>query len=187
MSLINKEICDFNLNYYQDKQFKQVKKEDLLGKWTVLFFYPADFTFVCPTELEELAELYDEFKKYDTEIYSISCDTHFVHKAWHDDSKAINKIEFPMIGDPCAILGKDLEVYSEESGQTERGTFIINPEGKVVMYEISSGAVGRNAKELLRKVQASQFVYENGGEVCPAKWQPGGQTLKPGIDLVGKI
>ena len=187
MLLLDKEICNFNLKYYQDNQFKDIKKDDLLGKWSVLFFYPADFTFVCPTELEELADLYDEFKKYNTEIYSISCDTHFVHKAWHDDSKAISKIKFPMIGDPCAVLGKDLFVYNEEKGQTERGTFIINPEGKVVMYEISSGAVGRNAKELLRKVQASQFVYENGGEVCPARWQPGGETLKPGIDLVGKI
>lgn len=187
MSLINKELNDFKLNVYQDDTFKTLTKKDLLGKWSVLFFYPADFTFVCPTELEDLAASYDEFKKIGCEIYSVSCDTHFVHKAWHDHSEAIGKVTYPMVGDPTGALARDCDVYIEDEGTAERGTFIISPEGKIAAYEVSSGSVGRNADELLRKVEACQFVHENGDQVCPARWKPGMKTLKPGIDLVGKI
>ena len=187
MSFNNKEICDFSLKAYLDSEFITVNKEDLVGKWSVLFFYPADFTFVCPTELEDLATRYDKFKALGCEIYSVSNDTHFVHKAWHDSSDAIGKVEFPMIGDPTARLSKYLDVYIPEDGTAERATFIINPEGKIVMYEISAGPIGRNADELLRKVEASQFVYEHGDQACPANWHPGEKTLTPGIDLVGKI
>lgn len=187
MSLIGKEIKEFKAQAYQNGEFKEITKENLLGKWNVLFFYPADFTFVCPTELEDLADKYEEFKKINCEIYSVSCDTHFVHKAWHDTSKRIQKIQYPMLADPTATLAKDLVVYIEADGLAERGTFILNPEGKVVAYEVIAGNVGRNSDELLRRVQASQFVAEHGDEVCPAKWQPGEETLKPSLDLVGML
>ena len=187
MSLNGKKVTDFSLQAYQNGAFKEVTQKDLAGKWSVLFFYPADFTFVCPTELGDFQGKYADFKAIDCEIYSVSCDTHFVHKAWHDSSATVGKVKFPMIGDPTGLLAKDLEVYIEDAGLTERGTFVINPDGKVVLYEVSAGNIGRNADELLRKVQAAQFVHKHGDEVCPAKWTPGKDTLTPGFDLVGKI
>ena len=187
MSLIGKEINEFKVQSFVNGEFKEVSKEDVLGKWSVFFCYPADFTFVCPTELEDLANKYEEFKNIDCEIYSVSCDTHFVHKAWHDTSKTIQKIQYTMLADPTATLAKDFEVYIEADGLAERGTFIVNPEGKIVAYEVIAGNVGRNADELLRRVQASQFVHEHGDEVCPAKWKPGEETLKPSLDLVGVL
>ena len=176
MSLNGKKISEFKLQAYQNEDFIEVTDKDLLGKWSVLFFYPADFTFVCPTELEDLENKYADFKKIGCEIYSVSCDTHFVHKAWHESSDRIGKVEYPMIGDPTGKLAKDLDVYSFEK-----------PDGEVVLYEVSAGNIGRNADELLRKVEAAQFVYEHGDEVCPAKWHPGEETLKPSFDLVGKL
>lgn len=193
MSLIDKEVVDFNLQaFVQAKgapkgEFKTFTKADLLGKWYVLFFYPADFTFVCPTELEDLANVYDKFQDIGCEIFSVSCDSHFVHKAWHESSEKVGKINYPMLSDPAGILTKDLDVYIEGVGFAERGTFIINPEGKVAAYEVSAGNVGRNADELLRKVEALQFVAAHGDEVCPAKWKPGDETLKPSFDLVGLL
>lgn len=187
MSLINKEIADFTVQSYQNNRFVPVSKKDVLGKWSVFFFYPADFTFVCPTELEDLANKYEDFKNIGCEIYSVSCDTHFVHKAWHDASKTIQKIQYPMLADPTATLARAFDVLIEEAGLTERGTFIVNPEGKIVAYEVLAGNIGRNADELFRRVQALQFVAEHGDEVCPAKWQPGAKTLKPSLDLVGAL
>ena len=187
MSLIQKEIADFSVQCYQNNAFRTVAKADVLGKWSVFFFYPADFTFVCPTELEDLANLCEKFQAIGCEIYSVSCDTHFVHKAWHDTSERIQKIQYPMLADPTHCLAKDFEVYIEADGVAERGSFIVNPEGKIVAYEVNAGNVGRNADELLRKVQACQFVAEYGDEVCPAKWQPGAETLKPSLDLVGQL
>lgn len=187
MSLIGKEISDFKVQAFKDNKFFEVTKKDVLGKWAVFFFYPADFTFVCPTELEDLADKYKEFKDINCEVYSVSCDTHFVHKAWHDASKTIKKIEYPMLGDPTGKLARDFEVMIEADGLAERGTFIVNPEGIIVAYEVIAGNVGRNAEELYRRVQASQFVAEHGDEVCPAKWTPGKETLKPSLDLVGLI
>jgi peroxiredoxin (alkyl hydroperoxide reductase subunit C) len=187
MSLINKEIADFTVQSYQNNSFAPVSKKDVLGKWSVFFFYPADFTFVCPTELEDLANKYEEFKNIGCEIYSVSCDTHFVHKAWHDASKTIQKIQYPMLADPSTTLARAFDVLIEDAGITERGTFIVNPEGKIVSYEIVAGNIGRNADELFRRVQALQFVAEHGDEVCPAKWQPGAKTLKPSLDLVGQL
>lgn len=187
MSLINKEIVDFKVQSFVNNEFREVTKKDVLGKWSVFFFYPADFTFICPTELEDLANKYEEFKKIGCEIYSVSCDTHFVHKAWHDVSKTIKKIQYPMLADPTAVLARGFDVLIEEDGLAERGSFIVNPEGKIVAYEVIAGNVGRNAEELLRRVQASQFVAEHGDQVCPAKWQPGAETLKPSLDLVGLI
>lgn len=187
MSLINREIADFTVQAFVNGEFKTVKKEDVLGKWSIFFFYPADFTFVCPTELEDLADKYAEFQKINCEIYSVSCDTHFVHKAWHDASKTIQKIQYPMLADPTGALTRSFEVMIEEDGLAERGSFIVNPEGRIVAYEVIAGNVGRNAEELFRRVQASQFVAEHGDEVCPAKWKPGESTLKPSLDLVGLI
>jgi peroxiredoxin (alkyl hydroperoxide reductase subunit C) len=187
MSLINKAVSDFSVQAYHGDSFKTVTKKEILGKWSVFFFYPADFTFVCPTELEDLANTYDKFKSAGCEIYSVSCDTHFVHKAWHDASETIKKIKFPMLADPTGSLARDFDVMIEADGIAERGSFIVNPEGKIAAYEVTSGSVGRNAEELLRRVLACQFVAKNGNEVCPARWVPGAKTLKPGIDLVGKL
>ena len=187
MSLNGKKISEFKLQAYQNEDYIEVTDKDLLGKWSVLFFYPADFTFVCPTELEDLENKYADFKKIGCEIYSVSCDTHFVHKAWHESSDRIGKVEYPMIGDPTGKLAKDLDVYIEDAGQAERGTFVINPDGEVVLYEVSAGNIGRNPDELLRKVEAAQLVYYQGDVVCPSKWHPGEESLKPSFDLVGKL
>lgn len=187
MSLIGKKVSDFKVNAFQNNNFIEVTNKALAGKWSIFFFYPADFTFVCPTELEDLAAKYEDLKAAGCEVYSVSCDTHFVHKAWYDHSDIIKAIKFPMLADPTGKLARDFEVMIEDEGIAERGTFIVNPEGTIVSYEVSAGNVGRNADELLRKVQACQFVATHGDEVCPAKWKPGGQTLKPGIDAVGKL
>ena len=187
MSQIGKEIGDFTVQAYVDGDFKEVTKADVLGKWSLFFFYPADYTFVCPTELEDLAELYDQFKEAGCEIYSVSCDTHFVHKAWHDESERISQVRYPMLADPAHVLARDFEVLIESDGLAERGAFIVDPQGCIQVYEVTAGGIGRNAAELLRLVQASQFVAQYGDQVCPAKWQPGADTLKPGIDLVGAL
>jgi len=187
MSLIGKEISDFTVQAYHENEFKTVTKEEIIGKWSVFFFYPADFTFVCPTELEDLANKYEAFKAEGCEIYSVSCDTHFVHKAWHDASETIKKIQYPMLADPTGKLARDFEVMIEDDGIAERGTFVVNPEGEIVVYEVNAGNIGRNADELLRKVQAAKFVAEHGDQVCPAKWEPGKETLKPSLDLVGLL
>lgn len=187
MSLINREISDFTAFAFHENSFKTLTKGDILGKWSVFFFYPADFTFVCPTELEELAEQYDRFKAVGCEIYSVSTDTHFVHKAWHDASERIRKIRFPMIADPTHALTSDFDVLIPADGMAERGTFIIDPEGRIVGYEVAAGNVGRSAGELLRRVQACQFVHDHGDQVCPANWQPGEEALTPSLDLVGRL
>ena len=187
MSLIGKEIGDFSVQAFVDGQFKDVCKKDVLGKWGVFFFYPADFTFVCPTELGDVADQYDNFKEIGCEIYSVSTDTQFVHKAWHDASETIKKVKYVMLADPTHELSKDFEVLLPGAGLALRGTFIVNPEGKIVAYEVNDLGIGRDASELLRKVQAAQFVAEHGDQVCPAKWKPGEETLKPSLDLVGKL
>ncbi len=186
-TLINTDLPKFELEAYHNGEFTKVSSEDLKGKWAVLFFYPADFTFVCPTELGDMADKYEEMKAAGVEVYSVSTDTHFVHKAWHDASDTIKKIKFPMLADPTGNLSRELGVYIEEAGMAYRGTFLINPEGKIILSEVGDNSIGRNADELWRKIQAAQFVAANDGEVCPAKWTPGGDTLKPGLDLVGKI
>ena len=187
MSQIGKQVVDFNVEAFVNDEFQKVSKQDILGKWSIFFFYPADFTFVCPTELEDLANLYEEFKATGTEIYSVSTDTHFVHKAWHDTSETIQKINYPMLADPTGTITRGFDVMIEEVGLAERGTFVVNPEGEIVAYEVVAGNVGRNAAELLRKLKALQFVAKNPSEVCPAKWEEGNETLEPSIDLVGKI
>ena len=187
MSLINTKIKPFKNQAFKNGEFIEITEKDTEGRWSVFFFYPADFTFVCPTELGDVADHYEELQKLGVDVYAVSTDTHFVHKAWQESSDRIGQVEYPMIGDPTGKLAKDLDVYIEDAGQAERGTFVINPDGEVVLYEVSAGNIGRNADELLRKVEAAQFVYEHGDEVCPAKWHPGEETLKPSFDLVGKL
>lgn len=187
MSLINTTIKPFKATAYHDRKFVDITEATLKGKWSVFVFYPADFTFVCPTELEDLADNYAEFKKLGVEIYGVSTDTHFAHKAWHDTSEAIKKVQYPLVGDPTATLARNFEVLIEEEGMALRGTFVINPEGQIKVLEIHDNGIGRDASELLRKVKAAQYVASHPGEVCPAKWEEGAATLKPSLDLVGKI
>lgn len=187
MSLINTTIKPFKATAYHDGKFVDITEATLKGKWSVFVFYPADFTFVCPTELEDLADNYAEFKKLGVEIYGVSTDTHFAHKAWHDTSEAIKKVQYPLVGDPTATLARNFEVLIEEEGLALRGTFVINPEGDIKVMEVHDNGIGRDASELLRKVKAAQYVASHPGEVCPAKWEEGAATLKPSLDLVGKI
>jgi NADH-dependent peroxiredoxin subunit C len=187
MSLINTEIKPFAATALKQGKFIPVTEADLKDKWSVVFFYPADFTFVCPTELEDLADNYAAFQKLGVEIYAVSTDTHFCHKAWHDTSPAIGKIEYTMVGDPTHAISRNFEVLIEEAGLADRGTFIIDPAGKIQTVEVSAGGVGRDALELLRKIKAVQYVASHPGEVCPAKWKEGEKTLAPSLDLVGKI
>lgn len=185
--IINSYIPDFKVNAFHNGEFKTITDKDVKGKWGVFFFYPADFTFVCPTELEDMAENYAKFQELGIEIYSVSTDTHFVHKAWHDNSLSIKKIKYPMLADTTGALSRALGVLIEEEGLAYRGTFLFNPEGQIKVCEIHDNGIGRNASELLRKAEAAIFVAEHPNEVCPAKWKKGEETLKPGIDLVGKI
>lgn len=184
---INHEVEEFSVQAYHQGKFEEITKESILDHWSVFFFYPADFTFVCPTELGDLADHYEEFKANGCEIYSVSEDSHFVHKAWADASETIRRIQFPMLGDPAGKLARFFGVLDEEEGQAYRGTFILNPAGVIKVYEIHDMGIGRNAEELLRKLEAAKFVEEHGDQVCPAKWKPGEETLTPSLDLVGKL
>ena len=187
MPIINSQVKPFNATAFHNGEFVQVSEADLKGKWAVVFFYPADFTFVCPTELGDLADNYEAFKQLGVEIYGVSTDTHFTHKAWHDTSDTIGKIQYPLIGDPTHVISKNFDVLIEADGIADRGTFVINPEGQIKIVELNDGGVGRDASELLRKVKAAQYVAAHPGEVCPAKWKEGEATLAPSLDLVGKI
>ncbi len=187
MSLINTTVKPFKATAFHNGKFVTVSDETIRGKWSVFVFYPADFTFVCPTELEDLAEQYSKFSALGVEIYGVSTDTHFAHKAWHDTSPAIAKVQYPLVGDPTLTLSRNFEVLIEEEGLALRGTFVINPDGHIKLYEIHDNGIGRDATELLRKVKAAQYVASHPGEVCPAKWKEGDKTLKPSLDLVGKI
>jgi len=185
--IVGSEVVETSFDVYHEGKIKKANIDDYKGSWLILFFYPADFTFVCPTELEELSSLYSDFKKEGAEIISFSTDTAFAHKAWHDNSPAVGKVLFPMGADPTGDIAKMFGVYIPEEGLSLRGSFIINPEGVVVSMEVNDNSIGRSAKELLRKLRAAKFVRENDGLVCPASWEPGGETLRPGEDLVGKI
>lgn len=186
MSLIGKEVVEFVAQAYQKEEFFEVTQEDFKGHWTIVMFYPADFSFVCPTELEDLQEQYAPLKDLNCEVYSVSTDTHFVHKAWHDHSDAIGKIEFAMIGDPSQTITAGFDVLGED-GLAQRGTFIIDPDGIIQACEINADGIGRDSSTLIDKVKAAQYVREHPGEVCPAKWKEDSETLTPGLDLVGKI
>jgi len=188
MGRIGKKVEEFNAQAFQKgKDFFTVTEKNLEGQWSVLFFYPADFTFVCPTELEDLQEQYAALKSLGVEVYAVSTDTHFAHKAWHDSSQAIGKIEYVMLGDPTHKVSRIFDVLIEDAGLADRGTFVIDPDGVVQLAEVNAGGIGRDASALVCKIKAAQYVRNNPGEVCPAKWKEGGETLKPSLDLVGKI
>lgn len=187
MSYINTPVPHIEMDCYHKEKIIKHNPADMAGKWVVYFFYPADFTFVCPTELQEMAKLYSEFKESNAEVVSVSTDTVFVHKAWHDHSPAIKEVQFPMAADPTGKFCRALGTYIEAEGLSYRASFIIDPDGIIKAYEIHDNTIGRSADELLRKLKAAQFVREHGGEVCPANWKPGANTLKPGLNLVGKI
>lgn len=187
MSLIGTQVKPFKAQAYHNGKFIEVTEADFKGKWSVVCFYPADFTFVCPTELEDLQKHYETFKELGVEVYSVSTDTHYTHKAWHDTSEAISKITYVMIGDPSHTLSRNFDVLIEEEGVADRGTFIIDPDGVIQAIEINADGIGRDASTLINKIKAAQYVRNHPGEVCPAKWQEGAETLKPSLDLVGKI
>lgn len=184
---INDVAPDFEQDAFVNNEIKKIKLSDYRGKWVILFFYPADFTFICPTELGELADRYEEIKALGAEVISVSTDTAFVHKAWHDNSETIKKIKFPMLADPTGTVCKSFGTYIPNEGLSLRGTFFIDPEGVLKAFELHDNSIGRSCEELIRKIQAAKFVAEHGGEVCPVNWKPGKETLKPGLDLVGKI
>ncbi|MUT65174.1 alkyl hydroperoxide reductase subunit C [Paenibacillus sp. NEAU-GSW1] len=187
MSLIGTEVKPFKATAYQNGKFVELTEQNFKGQWSVVCFYPADFTFVCPTELGDLQDQYETLKSLGVEVYSVSTDTHFTHKAWHDSSETIGKITYLMIGDPTHTISRNFDVLIEADGLADRGTFIIDPDGVIQTVEINAGGIGRDASALIGKVKAAQYVRNNPGEVCPAKWQEGAQTLKPSLDLVGKI
>lgn len=187
MVRINHPAPAFTLDAYHNGEVKKVSLSDYIGKWVVIFFYPADFTFVCPTELGDLADHYAEIIKEGAEVLSCSTDTYFVHKAWADASPTIAKIRFPMLADPTGQMTRDYDVYIDGVGLALRGTFLIDPEGNLKAYEVHDNSIGRSTGEILRKIQAAKFVREHGGEVCPMNWKPGAKTLKPGLELVGKL
>ena len=187
MSVINTPIKPFKAQAFKQGKFVEITEADVLGKWAVFFFYPADFTFVCPTELGDVADHYDELQKLGVEVYSVSTDTHFTHKAWHDTSETIGKIQYYMIGDPTGTVTRNFENMREGEGLADRGTFIVDPDGIIQALEVTAEGIGRNAADLLRKIKAAQYVAAHPGEVCPAKWQEGEKTLAPSLDLVGKI
>jgi peroxiredoxin (alkyl hydroperoxide reductase subunit C) len=187
MVKINEQAPEFTAKAFHDGEVKTVSLSDYKGKWVILFFYPADFTFICPTELGEMADHYEEVQNINTEVLSISTDTEFVHKAWYDNSDTIKKIKFPMVADPTGKICKDYGTYIDEEGLSLRATFIIDPDGNVKFFEMHDNSIGRSVKEIIRKLKAAQYVREHGNEVCPVEWEEGKETLKPGLDLVGKI
>ncbi|WP_027013879.1 alkyl hydroperoxide reductase subunit C [Comamonas composti] len=187
MSVLNTTIKPFATQAFKNGKFIEVTEKDVLGKWAVFFFYPADFTFVCPTELGDVADHYDELQKLGVEVYSVSTDTHFVHKAWHDASDTIRKIKYTMLGDQTWQISQNFDCLREGQGLADRATFIVDPDGVIQAMEITAEGIGRNAADLLRKVKAAQYVRNHPGEVCPAKWEEGAKTLAPSLDLVGKI
>lgn len=187
MALINTEIKPFKATAFKNGEFVEVSNKDIEGKWAVFFFYPADFTFVCPTELGDLADHYAELKSRGVEVFSVSTDTHFTHKAWHETSDTIGKINYAMIGDPTGEITRNFDVMREGQGLADRGTFVVDPDGVIQVMEITAEGVGRDAEELVRKIKAAQYVRDNPGQVCPAAWKEGEETLAPSLDLVGKI
>ena len=187
MALVNTAIKPFSADAFKDGEFITVTDEDVKGKWAVFFFYPADFTFVCPTELGDVADHYEELQSRDVEVYSVSTDTHFTHKAWHESSETIAKVKYTMIGDPTGTLSSNFEVLREGQGLSDRGTFVVDPDGVIQAMEVTAEGIGRDADDLVRKIKAAQYVRAHPDEVCPAKWKEGEATLAPSLDLVGKI
>ena len=187
MSLINTQVQPFKTTAYQNGEFIEITDASLKGKWSVLIFMPAAFTFNCPTEIEDAAEHYAEFQKLGAEVYIVTTDTHFSHKVWHETSPAVGKAQFPLVGDPTHQLTRAFGVHIDDAGLALRGTFVIDPSGTIKTLEVHDNAIARDVKETVRKLKAAQYVAAHPNEVCPAKWQEGEKTLKPSLDLVGKI
>ncbi|MBD3203737.1 redoxin domain-containing protein [Candidatus Woesearchaeota archaeon] len=187
MVKINSKAPDFSEDAFINGDIKKISLSDYRGKWVVLFFYPADFTFVCPTELRELADNYEKFKRLNAEVISVSTDTAFVHKAWHDTSDSIKRIKFPMAADPARRITRSYDTLIEEEGLSLRATYLIDPEGYIKAYEFHNNDIGRSITEIMRKLQAAKFVSENSGKVCPMNWEPGKKSLTPESNLIGKI
>ncbi|KAA2284191.1 alkyl hydroperoxide reductase subunit C [Arenimonas fontis] len=187
MSLINTEIKPFKVQAFHNGKFIEVTDQSLKGKWSVLVFMPAAFTFNCPTEVEDAAENYSEFQAAGAEIYIVTTDTHFAHKVWHETSPAVGKARFPLVGDPTHQLTRAFGVHIEEEGLALRGTFIVDPKGVIKTMEVHDNAIARDMSETLRKLKAAQFVAANPNQVCPAKWKEGAKTIAPSLELVGKI
>lgn len=186
-AIINQQIPEFKTEAFVNGEFKTISSEDVKGSWAIFLFYPRDFTFVCPTELEDMANHYEELKGLGVEVYAVSTDSHFVHKAWHDSSEAIGKVTFPMLGDTTGKITRGFSIMIEDDHAALRGTFLVDPDGFIKVAEIHDLGIGRSAKDMVRKVKAAQYVRDNDGEVCPAAWEAGQATLKPSLDLVGKI
>lgn len=184
---VGQPVPNFKMAAFQNDEIKDIELDELKGKWVVVMFYPADFTFVCPTELEDMAALYPKFQEAGAEVISVSTDTAFVHKAWHDTSDAIGKVDYLMGADPTGEVSQLFDVYIDNEGLALRGTFIIDPNGVLKTAEVHDLGIGRSAAETLRKLEAAKFVHENGDQVCPANWTPGADSMTPGLDLVGKI
>jgi len=187
MSLINQSVPEFKAQAFHNGKFVEVTNESIKGKWNVFIFMPAAFTFNCPTEVEDAADNYEAFKTAGAEVYIVTNDTHFAHKVWHETSPAVGKAQFPLIGDPTHSLTRGFDVHIDEEGLALRGTFIINPAGIVKTAEVHSNEIARDVSETLRKLKAAQYTAANPGQVCPAKWKEGAQTIAPSLDLVGKI
>ena len=187
MSLINTQVQPFKTTAFHNGKFVDLTDESLKGHWSVLIFMPAAFTFNCPTEIEDAADNYAEFQKAGAEVYIVTTDTHFSHKVWHETSPAVGKAKFPLVGDPTHQLTRAFGVHIDEAGLALRGTFVIDPQGTIKTMEVHDNAIARDVSETLRKLKAAQFVAAHPNEVCPAKWKEGAETLKPSLDLVGKI
>ncbi len=187
MSLINTQVQPFKTQAFLNGKFIDVSNESIKGKWSVLIFMPAAFTFNCPTEVEDAADNYAEFQKAGAEVYIVTTDTHFSHKVWHETSPAVGKAKFPLVGDPTHTLTKAFDVFIPEEGLALRGTFVIDPQGRIKTVEVHDNGIGRDSRETLRRVKAAQYIAAHPGEVCPAKWSEGAETLTPSLDLVGKI
>ncbi len=191
MSLINTQVQAFKTQAFVNRsgkgEFIEVTEANLKGKWSVLIFMPAAFTFNCPTEIEDAAEHYSEFQKLGAEVYIVTTDTHFSHKVWHETSKAVGKAKFPLVGDPTHQLTNAFGVHIAAEGLSLRGTFVVNPDGIIKTMEVHSNEIARDVSETLRKLKAAQYTASHPNEVCPAKWNDGAATLAPSLDLVGKI
>jgi peroxiredoxin (alkyl hydroperoxide reductase subunit C) len=188
---VGMDVPNFEMETYDpiEREFGKISLDQIKAKqqWTVLVFYPADFTFVCPTELADLAERHEALRALGAEVISVSTDTKFSHLAWRDSEKLLAKVKYLMGADATGAVSRLFGVYDSASGLALRGTFIINPSGKLVSSEVNFYNVGRNADELLRKMEANAHLLKHPNEACPAKWQQGGKTLIPNEKMVGKV
>ncbi len=189
MPKIGQQFPVFKMETYfpSDQSTKYITNQDYQDSWVVLFYYPADFTFVCPTELKDMAERYDEFKKLNAEVVAVSTDTVYTHKAWRDTEQLLAQVDYPLAADHDGALAKSLGIFNHGSGVADRGVYIIDPDGKLQAYEIVADNIGRAAGEILRKLKALAFVRDNPNQACPASWDTGAKSLTPDISIVGKV